>query len=779
MAELSAQPVARARGLRGKAGKGARRSSGEAQQATEAGLDLLRVLGWLVLHDAAVPGDPEARIDHVLAGPTGVYVVNTVSWSGAIAMRDAVLTVGGTNRSEALDEVAAAADSVREVLGGLPVAPMLCFERLEPVTGVVADVALCASENILDLLTNQPDILDPTAFAKASKSLASFCRPAPARLVVPTPTPARPERNGAATNGVPANGVPANGAAPAVPTAAPIVRPVEQPEAPTAPVVQSAEDIARVAAFERLMTGAPSVAGEHVAGRDESESPAVVVDAGAALWRQLTEPAEDVDAALAEAEALQRDAEESEARRREERERTAAEDKERADAEARAAREALERRARAARERIEREARELAEQEARELAEREAKAEQEAREQEARELAEAEAKAKAEQEAREQEAREQAEAEAKAKAEQEAREQEAREQEAREQEVREQEVREQAEAEARVRAEQDEQERVEQEARDRAEAEARAKVEQAEQEKLLREARERVEQEARERAERAARELAEREAQVQAELVAEDGISAEELARERAAWEALKQAAREERERERREHEELWAHALAAQETRVKLDQEARIRAIETRDPAATETATDEPTSARRKPVPNKALLQVALAAALVAAVIVGAPRLSGLAGWAHGLVTQDAATTVGTAVTVKATSFHPDVQVLAGAPVDVKSVGGAKLPKGQHLVAVPLRLSNQSLVRWDIAPAAKTTVVDGLGVAQHTARGVTVKGLPLLVGTQKIAPGKQVTGYVVFSVPEGRAIRSITLALGESGDQTTWRVAP
>src|SRR5690349_19127957 len=109
MAELSAQPLARTRGVRGKSGRRGEKK-GEAQQATAAGLDLLRVLGWQVLHDASVPGEQDATVDHVLAGPTGVYVVNTVSWPGPISMHGKVLSVGGVNRSEELARVSAAAD---------------------------------------------------------------------------------------------------------------------------------------------------------------------------------------------------------------------------------------------------------------------------------------------------------------------------------------------------------------------------------------------------------------------------------------------------------------------------------------------------------------------------------------------------------------------------------------------------------------------------------------------------------------------------------------------
>jgi len=952
MAELSAQPLARSSGVPGKAGKGSRsQRKGEAQQATAAGLDLLRVLGWLVLHEAAVPGDPEGTIDHVLAGPSGVYVVNTVTWSGAINMRSDVLNVGGTNRSEALTQVAAAADAVRALLGGVPVAPMLCFERLEPVAGVVGDVALCASENILDLLTGQPHLLSSAAFAQASRTIAIACRagarPASPKVEVgrakAAPAP-KDAKNGKARAEVPPPPPPRPAVVPpAQPTEEVVARRAQ--EAPAA-AVASAEDIARVAAFERLMAGGSdkhvpttdSLAGPVVGpvAEDLVEGPvvdlvedlvadpvqdepvgdlaatlpqAVIGDAGAALWRELTgspeegrtataESAEvaelvDIDAALAEAEAWEREVEEAALREREAREarelteRLAAEAaaQERAeqeareareyDAEERAAQEARERKAREAFERVEREARELAKQEELELAEREARAraDREARDaaaREAAERAEREARERAEQAAREaaeraeqaaREAaelaeREAAEREAAERAEQEAREAaELAEQAARDAaELAEQEARERAEQEAREAAELAEREaaeRAEQAAREAAELAEREAAECAEQEAreaaelAEQEARERAEQEAREAAELAeqeARECAEQEAREAVELAEReaaeppaldtrtepetvvkaevedlaideldledlaidelniedltedadteveddddaDDLDPEQLARERAAWEALKQAAREAREREQRENEAAWTRQLEAHQARLRAEEEARLLWLGPPEPEKAEPdKVDEPAEAlsgRGRHLPRRAFVNVAVGALLIAVVAVVVPRVPGAVSWAQQLVGKDQPTTVGALVSVDATAEHPDVHVLAGLPVDARPGSGARVPKGQHLVAVPVRLENLGLTRWDVPLATRMTVVDDLGVSEKIARGVSsVKGLPLLGAQVKVAPGKVVTGYVVFSVPTARTISSVRLALGQSRDDAvTWRV--
>ncbi|HEX2894378.1 MAG TPA: nuclease-related domain-containing protein [Marmoricola sp.] len=647
MAELSAQPrPARSRDVQGRSTRSARgpQRKGEHEQATAAGLDLLRVLGWLVLHDVTIPADPangvaEVAVDHVLAGPPGVYVVNTVSWSGPIAAADGVLTVGKTDHSDVLVEAAAAADVVRTLLGGTPVAPLLCFERLEAVAGVAGDVALCASENILDLLTSQPQILDGAAVAQASARLAAACRalrgaptvaakapvhdqPAPRPVVGPTVEElarARAEQLAAqaaadaAEKSAELVGEPErhetherHGLARAfrrsrrgAVVADPVVEPVlDQPA--VEPLIEPGP--ASVAAEPTDAEDARSGIGPDLAGADDSSgeppsaepaplevgpvevgpvggpsvesgsemtvarlSNAAVAEAGAALWRSLTESAHDhggghhddvvaephvedhgrpdepvvqlesgpgfgaveeldVEAAFAEAEARQREAEECEAAAGagpvpmpaglDEVSEPREEDPE-LEAQLQAAREAQEARARAVQELLEQARREAEEAEARELAERErAEAEERARlEAEARERAEAEARARLEAEAREREERERAEREARERAEAEER---AR-----------------LEAEARERAER---ERAEREERERAEAEAREQAEREERERAEAEERRRLEEEAREQAEQ----------QQRREEEAQEAAA-------RAAWEARLRTAREAREREAHE----------------------------------------------------------------------------------------------------------------------------------------------------------------------------------------------------------------------------------
>ncbi|MFL6022436.1 MAG: nuclease-related domain-containing protein, partial [Marmoricola sp.] len=126
-----------------------------------------------MLHDVAVPGDVEVPIDHVLAGPSGVYVINTISGSGALRMDENSLLVAGTSQYAHIEDVAAAALALRGAIGGRPVVPILCFQRSDEVAGVVSKVAVCSTENILELLNGQPSVLGAAAVNDVMRLLNS------------------------------------------------------------------------------------------------------------------------------------------------------------------------------------------------------------------------------------------------------------------------------------------------------------------------------------------------------------------------------------------------------------------------------------------------------------------------------------------------------------------------------------------------------------------------------------------------------------------------------
>ncbi len=85
------------------------------------------------LHRRRVPGGHD--LDHLVVGPSGVYVVETQRVAGPVAKRDVGgwfrkdvrLYVGRRDCTRLVDEAARRAEAVHAVLEDVPVTPVLCF----------------------------------------------------------------------------------------------------------------------------------------------------------------------------------------------------------------------------------------------------------------------------------------------------------------------------------------------------------------------------------------------------------------------------------------------------------------------------------------------------------------------------------------------------------------------------------------------------------------------------------------------------------------------------
>ncbi|WP_310964521.1 nuclease-related domain-containing protein [Nocardioides terrisoli] len=141
-------------------------------------LNLMRANGWLVLHDRVWPGRAGSLIDHVVAGPAGVFVVSEHHWSGAISVDEGALRCRGALRVVAVGDAVEAAAAVSSLVPGVPVTPVLCFPRPEPVDGSTRGVLLSSTENVLDVLLDEPGRLDAEDLRAVTRALASSLRPA-------------------------------------------------------------------------------------------------------------------------------------------------------------------------------------------------------------------------------------------------------------------------------------------------------------------------------------------------------------------------------------------------------------------------------------------------------------------------------------------------------------------------------------------------------------------------------------------------------------------------
>jgi len=115
--------------------------------------------GWTVLHDVAWPDRRRARIDQVVVGPSGIYVVTTRDWSGRVAVEHGALRHNGRNRLAALRGAVAAAAAVASVWPDQPPAPVhgiLCLTGRDRPTASFGCVSVCSTDTLVATLTSRP-----------------------------------------------------------------------------------------------------------------------------------------------------------------------------------------------------------------------------------------------------------------------------------------------------------------------------------------------------------------------------------------------------------------------------------------------------------------------------------------------------------------------------------------------------------------------------------------------------------------------------------------------
>lgn len=146
----------------------------EGERRTADVLAALPAEQWTVLHDVRWPGRPRANIDHVVVGPTGVFVIDTKHWSGRITIRDGVLRQNGYRRDKAVAGAAEAAAAIAALVPDVrrsDVHAVLCFvPRAQPTTNVGGVVATSTDE-LLDQLRARPVALAPATRQRVASDL--------------------------------------------------------------------------------------------------------------------------------------------------------------------------------------------------------------------------------------------------------------------------------------------------------------------------------------------------------------------------------------------------------------------------------------------------------------------------------------------------------------------------------------------------------------------------------------------------------------------------------
>ncbi len=137
----------------------------EGEERTADSLDPLATEGYVIFHDRKIPMS-RANIDHLVIGPTGVFVVETKNVAGDLRVRGDEVRIGGRRVAlvdEVRGEVEAAWNAVAPVLApkGLNVVPIVCAHRadLPFFRRSVADIRIVSGRGLTRYIRDQPPVL--------------------------------------------------------------------------------------------------------------------------------------------------------------------------------------------------------------------------------------------------------------------------------------------------------------------------------------------------------------------------------------------------------------------------------------------------------------------------------------------------------------------------------------------------------------------------------------------------------------------------------------------
>lgn len=138
-------------------------------------LDTLADYGFVILDHRQV-ASAHAALDHLVIGPSGVFVVDRKPWTGQISASTENVYVDGRQRTGATDVVLAATAAVEQVLGhelkplGATVKPIISFEMAtnRNFEGTVGKVALAATRSLAKVIRAGQPTLGPETVIRLS-----------------------------------------------------------------------------------------------------------------------------------------------------------------------------------------------------------------------------------------------------------------------------------------------------------------------------------------------------------------------------------------------------------------------------------------------------------------------------------------------------------------------------------------------------------------------------------------------------------------------------------
>lgn len=138
----------------------------------------------IVLHDRIVPGS-RANIDHVVVGPSGVWVLDTKAWSGVMVRTEHSTSVGGRSLTDTFASAVGVSLRVRDLLrcagfSSVEVTAAVCFDSRSTPARRVAGVVE-GSVPALRRLMGRPGALSHDEVVAVAAHLSQVLPPYPSR----------------------------------------------------------------------------------------------------------------------------------------------------------------------------------------------------------------------------------------------------------------------------------------------------------------------------------------------------------------------------------------------------------------------------------------------------------------------------------------------------------------------------------------------------------------------------------------------------------------------
>ena len=122
----------------------------------------LTTTGAVVLHDRRIPRS-RANIDHIVVSASGIWIIETKNYRGAVTVHDGELYVARRRRPGFVAEARHEADVVGRVVEPFPVGAIIVIHRATfPLRAVTLDgVPILPADRLMTYLAAQPAIYQP------------------------------------------------------------------------------------------------------------------------------------------------------------------------------------------------------------------------------------------------------------------------------------------------------------------------------------------------------------------------------------------------------------------------------------------------------------------------------------------------------------------------------------------------------------------------------------------------------------------------------------------